>query len=110
MPEDAPQAAQPPAEGGDGAQGAQENGSPFAAVLEAVPQGREAVEAALKKVEGGITQRFQEAADFRKQWEPYADLGLSEMPAAQLRETIGLGRLLSDPESVDRDSVNALRV
>lgn len=108
MSENATEAAQPPAPsgGGDGASGAQD-GSPFAAVLEAVPQGREAVEAALKKVEGGITQRFQEAADFRKQWEPYADMGLSEVPAEQLQEQVALGRLFADPASINPEQINS---
>jgi hypothetical protein len=90
-----------PAGAGDGAH-SQENGgglgeSPFASVLEAVPNGREAVEAALKKVEGGITQRFMEAADFRKQWEPYAEMGLSETPAEQVQQALAFSQLLQDP-------------
>jgi hypothetical protein len=33
---------------------------------------RPVVEPLLKKVEANVTQRFQEHADFRKQWEPFS--------------------------------------
>lgn len=89
--------------GGDGSGdggGVSENASPFAAVLDAVPQGQEAVEAALKKVEGSVTQRFQEAADFRKQWEPFSELGLADMPVEKVGQALTLSQLLEDPTQV----------
>lgn len=81
----------------DGSAGLTENGNPFGPVLEAVPNGREAVEAALKKIEGSITQRFQEAADFRKQWEPFAELGLSDMGVEPVQQLMAFGQMLQDP-------------
>lgn len=94
-------AASPAPAAGDGGESPQEQasgGNPFAGVLEAVPHGREAVEAALKDVEGKITQRFEAAADFRKQWEPYAAIdGLQDVSPEQMPGVMALHQLFQDP-------------
>lgn len=84
---------------GDGAQAADHgNGeSPFAAVLEAATNDRDAVAAALKSTEASVTQRFQEAAEFRRQWEPFASLGLGEIGPDGVGEAMGLRQLFADP-------------
>lgn len=54
---------------------------------------RPVVEPLLKKVEGNVTQRFQEHADFRKQWEPFQEVeGLTELQPDALKELVEFHR------------------
>lgn len=76
-----------------------EGGTPFGPVLDAVPNGREAVEAALKEIQGKVTQSFQKAADFRKQWEPFAELGVGELGVEGMQELLAFGQMLQSPEA-----------
>jgi hypothetical protein len=60
-------------EEGQGAQTQQD--SPWAQYLERIPEeARDAATEAFKDWDGNVTKRFQEAADFRKQMEPFAPL------------------------------------
>lgn len=91
------------AAGGDGAQATDPaaGGSPFAAVLEAAGDNREAVAEALKSVEPKITKRFTEAAEFRKQWEPFGPLNLAEIGPEGVAQALGLAQLFADPAKAD---------
>jgi hypothetical protein len=61
------------------------------------------VEAALKGVEGGVTKRFQEHADFRKQWEPYAGVeGLSEISPEDMARLVAFHQTASDEQQFEQ--------
>jgi hypothetical protein len=91
-----------PGEGEGGAGDQQANGTPQGELfdLDSVPEElRPYVEDVLKQVQGNVTQRFQEHADFRKQWEPYSQIeGLSDVPAEDLQQLLEFHRLAQDPE------------
>lgn len=93
----------------EGTTGASDDG-PFAAIYAAVPQGLEAVRAAARDMEAKISRSSREAADYRKQWEPYGELGLHEYEPDALQEALLLDQLFREPESViDRVDVEAFR-
>src|SRR3954453_16128001 len=54
-----------------------------------------------KKTDGLITKKFQEAAEFRKQWEPQADLGILDVPREDLEGLLQLNELAKDEEAFD---------
>jgi hypothetical protein len=63
-----------PGQGGSGAAG----DPPYAEFLNRVPEElRGQVEPVLRDWDGQVTQRFQEASDFRRQWEPYVETGIN---------------------------------
>lgn len=91
--------ADPAAGGGEGGQG---GGLDGLYDLTEVPEHlRPVVGPLLKKVEGNVTQRFQEHADFRKKWEPFDGIeGLTELQPEQLTELLEFQReILSNPDS-----------
>jgi hypothetical protein len=54
---------------------------------------RPAVEPHLKQIEANVTQRFQEAADFRKQWEPFSGIeGLADLQPDAVKELVEFHR------------------
>lgn len=61
--------------------------------------------AELKKIEGGVTQRFQEAAEFRRQMEPLSPLaeieGLDQVPAEDLAGLVQFHQMAQDPEQFE---------
>lgn len=83
--------------GGDGAQAPDLGGDPFAKVLEVAVNDRDAVAAALKDAQGLITKRFQEAADFRKEWEPFGQLNLAEVGPDNVAQALSLAQLFANP-------------
>lgn len=84
------------AAGGDGDPG----DGPFAQYLADVSEEhRPIVEPFIKKVEGDTTKRFQEHAEFRKTWEPYSELGLTDIPPQDLQGYLDVIAALSDPQS-----------
>jgi hypothetical protein len=62
------------------------------------PDVREIVDPLLKQFEGNVTRKFQEAADFRKQWEPFQELGIQDVDPDELRELLAFRELASDPD------------
>jgi len=62
------------------------------------PEVRDQLTPHLKKIEGNVTKRFQEAADYRKQWEPYEQLGLADKDPAQIKQLLDFAQLAQDPE------------
>lgn len=53
---------------------------------------------AFKHAEGLTTKRFQEAAEFRKQWEPYQQVGIHEWDPQGLQQGLALLEALEDEE------------
>lgn len=94
-----PGTAQPQGDGGDG------TGSlPWD--LESAPEElRPYLQTELKRIEGGITKRFQEASEYRKQMEPLAGLaeieGITDVPAEELQELVAFRQLIQDPEQFE---------
>lgn len=74
--------------------------------LESAPEElRPYLQSELKKIEGGITKKFQEASEYRKQMEPFAALseveGLTDIPAEDLSELVAFRQLIQDPEQFE---------
>jgi len=89
-----------PADAGEGGQapGSDPTGSPWD--LNAAPaELRPYLEAELKKYEGNITRKFQEAADYRKQWEPYETAGVNQVAPEELAELLQLREVFSDEDA-----------
>lgn len=69
---------------GEGDGGASD--APYAEYLNRIPEEyRAEVEPAFKEWDGQVTRRFQEAAEFRKQWEPFQDTGVHEMQPDEVK-------------------------
>lgn len=67
--------------------------------LSGVPDAvRDAVMPLLKEYEGNVTKKFQEAAEFRKQWEPYGELGINDVQPDELQELLAFRQIAQDPE------------
>jgi hypothetical protein len=67
--------------------------------LSAVPEDtRGIVTDLLKQMEGNVTRKFQEAAEFRKQWEPFQELGVHEVDPDDLRELLAFRDIANDPD------------
>lgn len=62
------------------------------------PDIRDIVDPLLKQFEGNVTRKFQEAADFRKQWEPFQELGVQDLDPDDLKELLAFRDLAQDPE------------
>jgi hypothetical protein len=88
---------QPEGQGGEETQG-----SGLYDLNSAPEEYRPFLEAELKKIEGNATKKFQEHADFRKQWEPYAELGLNDVPHEEVQDLLRLREIAQDPESFDQ--------
>lgn len=59
---------------------------------------REAVMPHLKAMEGNITRKLQEAADYRKTWEPYKEMGIPDLDPEELQELLQFRELAQDPD------------
>lgn len=97
----APAAAAGDAAGGDG--GGQGEGLGLYDLTEVDEHLRPIVEPLLKKVEGNVTQRFQEHADFRKTWEPYQGVdGLTDLSSDEVSELVAFHRdvLAAGPDAL----------
>lgn len=76
--------------------------------LSSVPdEYRSHVERIAKDIDRNAQTKFREAAEYRKQWQPFEELGLTEQNPDEIRQMIELSRLLSD-ESTAQDAVLAL--
>jgi hypothetical protein len=55
-----------------------------------------------KQIQGNVTRRFQEHADFRKTWEPFSQVeGLTDLPPEELQELVQFREIASDPAQFD---------
>jgi hypothetical protein len=90
-----------PAAAGDASAEGQGGGPGLYDLAEVPEHLRPAVEPHLKKIEANVTQRFQEAADFRKQWEPFQGIeGLTQLQPDALSELVAFhNEVLSDEEA-----------
>lgn len=67
--------------------------------LESVdPTMRAALEPHLKAIEANATKKFQEAAEYRKGWAPYEELGVNNVPIEVMQELFEFARIANDPE------------
>lgn len=58
--------------------------------------------AELKKINDGVSQRFREHADYRKQWEPLENIdGLRDVPQEELSELLQFREIASDPTKLE---------
>lgn len=83
----------------EGAGAQTEYSGPFAAALQAVPNGADAVQAALQDIERKTSQRFQEHADFRKAWEPYEPMreAFGQYQPNEVEQLLAFGQMMLDP-------------
>jgi hypothetical protein len=66
------------------------------------PEVREILEPHLKAIEGNATRKFQEAAEFRKGWAPYEELGIKDVPPENLQELLTFAQMANDPTQSDQ--------
>jgi hypothetical protein len=73
--------------------------------LSSVPdEYRSHVERIAKDIDRNAQTKFREAAEYRKQWQPFEELGINQQDPEQLRQLLELSQLLSD-ESTAQDTV-----
>lgn len=86
---------QPAAEG----QGAETTDSGLYDLDSVAPEIRDQLVPHLKKIEGNATKKFQEAADYRKQWEPFEQIeGLKDTPPETIQQLLAFLQTAQDPE------------
>lgn len=67
--------------------------------LTALPEDvRDIVTPLLKQMEGNITKKFTEAAEYRKQWEPYQELGLNDVEPDDLKDLLAFREIAGDED------------
>ena len=90
MPEDAPATGAP-------SEGAEATGGLYD--LASVPEDlRPHVEPHLKAIEANITKKLQENAESLKAWEPYKELGISDIDPANLQQLLEFAELAQDED------------
>lgn len=62
------------------------------------PELREQIVPHLKAIEGNATKKFQEAAEYRKQWQPFEEIGVNSMDPAELKQLLDFANMAKDPE------------
>lgn len=62
---------------------------------------REHVAQIAKQIDGNVTRKFQEAAEYRKQWEPLEQLGIKDVPVEDLEALLQFNGILDDEEQFD---------
>lgn len=82
----------------DAGQGADTTDSGLYDLDSVAPEIREAVAPHLKAIEGNVTKKFQEAADYRKQWSPYEEIGLNNLQPDQVKGLLEFAEMANDPE------------
>lgn len=83
----------------DADQGAEVTDSGLFPDLDSVaPEIREPLGEYIKKVQGGVDGRFREAAEYKKGWAPYEELGVRDVPPETLQELLSFAQLANDPE------------
>lgn len=83
-----------PAEG----QGADVTDSGLYDLDSVAPEIREHLAPHLKAIEGNVTKKFQEAAEYRKGWAPYEELGIKDVPAETVGELLNFLQVAGNPE------------
>lgn len=62
------------------------------------PEVREQLTPHLKEIERNVGKKLQEAADLRKGWQPYEELGLRDVDPGSLKQLLEFAQLANDPE------------
>lgn len=60
---------------------------------------RPQVESLLKEIEGNTTRKFQQASEYKKQWEPYEELGLNEYQPEQIQQLLEFAKIAGDQDA-----------
>lgn len=72
----------------------------YDSILSDVPQEhRPYVESAIKEFDGRVTKKFQEAAEYRDQWQPYEELGINEYDPESLQSLLQFAEIANDPDT-----------
>lgn len=84
---------------GQGAQAASE--APYSEYLDRIPeQVRADVEPIFKEWDSNVTRRFQEASEFRKQWEPFEQTGINQLAPDEVAWLAQFRDALNDPPTI----------
>jgi hypothetical protein len=102
MPEEQPTGAAPEQPGGEGAG---TTGDGLYDLSNVAPEVRPVVEKHLKEIEGRITPRLQEAAEYRKTWEPYEQAGVGNMDPEELSGLLAFAELTSAAAQGDQQAL-----
>jgi hypothetical protein len=95
MPEDV----QPAVDEGQGAEGTDSGLYDLDSVA---PEHRDIVAPHLRAFDGKVTKKFQEAADYKKQWAPYEESGINDVPPETLQELLTFAKMANDPAQADQ--------
>lgn len=52
----------------------------------------------VKEIQGNVTKRFQESSEYKKQWEPYESVGITDLEPQQVEQLVQFAQLANDPE------------
>lgn len=94
----------------DGGQGGEATGGLFDSYLQSVPENaREYVAGYLKDASNNVDGRLREAADFRKQWEPYQEMGglLQQFEPDTLQQLVQWYQQVSQSDDAYREWLTA---
>jgi hypothetical protein len=94
-----------PAGGEDGGEGAAATEDGLYDLSGVAPEVRPVVESHLKEIEGRITPRLQEAAQLRKQWEPYEQAGVNNIDPEELTGLLSFAELTSAAANGDQQAL-----
>ena len=82
-------------QGGDG------HDAPYREYLDRIPEeARDEAEEAFKAWDADTTRKFQEASEYRKNWEPYEQSGINQFPVEDVQWMVQFRQALDDPQAV----------
>lgn len=81
-----------------GDQGAEATDSGLYDLDSVAPEIREHLEPHLKAIEANATKKFQEAAEYRKGWAPYEELGIKDVPPETLQQLLQFAEMANDED------------
>lgn len=69
--------------------------------LSSVPdEQRPHIEPILQDVQRNVNSKFEQAADYRKQWEPYEELGVNNIDPALMEELVAIAQIAEDEDQL----------
>jgi hypothetical protein len=91
-----------PEDSGQGGEGAQD--APYAEYLSRIPEDvRGDVEPVFKEWDASVTKRFQDAAEYRKSWEPYQQAGLNQYEPEYLAQAAQFAQVAQEnPQAIQQ--------
>jgi hypothetical protein len=85
----------------DQGQGAAGGGSPYAEYLDRIPEdARSEAEAAFKQWDSDTTRKFQDAAEYRRNWEPFEQMGVQQRDPAEIEWAMQFVDALQNPTTI----------